>query len=259
MTDLCRRVAITLENAQSFGREREMSEELQRSMLTEPVQPEHVEVVVRYVPAAKAAQVGGDWYDAFAQHDGSTVLVVGDVVGHDSVAAAVMGQLRSMLRGMAVTSGAAPAQLLGDLDRALVTLQMLTNATVVVARVEDAAPGGPVNLRWSNAGHPPPLVADPTGEVHVLEAHDALLGLAPELARTEQSVTLAPGSTLLLYTDGLVERRGEDIDEGIERLRSVVARLGHLPLGAAVDRLMGELVPADPDDDVVLLAMRVTG
>lgn len=257
VVDLCRRVTITLENAQSFGREREMSEELQRSMLTEPVQPEHVEVVVRYVPAAKAAQVGGDWYDAFAQDDGSTVLVVGDVVGHDSVAAAVMGQLRSMLRGMAVTSGAAPAQLLGDLDRALVTLQMLTNATVVVARVESAVPGGPVTLRWSNAGHPPPLVADPSGEVHVLSAHDALLGLAPELPRTEQSVTLTPGSTLVLYTDGLVERRGEDIDEGIERLRGVVARLGELPLGPAVDRLMSELVAADPDDDVVLLAMRL--
>ena len=140
-SDLSRRAGITLANAQSFGREREMSEQLQRSMLTAPVAPDDVEVAVRYIPAARAAQIGGDWYDAFAQEDGATVLVVGDVVGHDSVAAAVMGQLRSVLRGIAVANGGGPAELLGDLDRALVTLRMSTNATVVVARVEEREDG----------------------------------------------------------------------------------------------------------------------
>ena len=256
--DLSRRASISLENARSFGREREMSEQLQRSLLTEPVQPDHVEVVVRYTPATKAAQVGGDWYDAFAQDDGATVLVVGDVVGHDSVAAAVMGQLRSMLRGVAVTSGARPAQLLADLDRVLVTLRMWTNASVVVARVESEPGADEMTLRWSNAGHPPPLLVRPSGEVTVLEDHDLLLGVDPEQPRTEQAVTLAPGSTVLLYTDGLVERRGEDIDVSIERLRVALVDVQDQPLAEAVDRLLADLLPREPDDDVVVLAMRVT-
>jgi PAS domain S-box-containing protein len=260
--DLCRRMTTTLENAWSFGRQRDMSEQLQRSMLTEPVQPEHVEVVVRYLPAAKAAQVGGDWYDAFTQVDGSTVLVVGDVVGHDSVAAAVMGQLRSMMRGIAVTSGAGPARLLKDLDGALHTLRMATYATVVVARVEvdgAAADGGEdaVTLRWSTAGHPPPLLAEETGEVRVLDVHDTLLGVSEHLPRTEHTIPLPAGSTLLLYTDGLVERRDEDIDVGIERLQRLLSGLARTPLPEAVDELVHRLVPGDPDDDVVLLAMRV--
>ena len=254
--DLCRRVSTTLENARRFGHERDMSERLQRSMLSEPVQPEKVQVVVRYVPAAKAAQVGGDWYDAFNQVDGSTVLVVGDVVGHDSVAAAVMGQLRSMLRGMAVSSGAGPARLLSDLDHALETLRMATYATVVVARVEVGA-GDEVVLRWSTAGHPPPLLADASGRVRVLRAHDPLLGVSPELERAEHTLPLPPGSTLVLYTDGLVERRGEDIDDGVDRLAGLLAGTADQPLPEAVDALMGALVPGDPDDDVVVLAVRV--
>ncbi len=107
------------------------------------------------------------------------MLVVGDVVGHDSVAAAVMGQLRSMLRGVAVTSGAGPARLLGDLDRLLVRLRMPTNATVLAARVEGADGEGPVTLRWSNAGHPPPVIAAPDASVRVLTEHDLLLGRRP--------------------------------------------------------------------------------
>jgi PAS domain S-box-containing protein len=255
--DLCRRVTTMLENARSYGRERDMSEQLQRSMLTEPVQPGHVEVVVRYLPAAKAAQVGGDWYDAFAQVDGSTVLVVGDVVGHDSAAAAVMGRLRSMLRGSAVTSGAGPARLLKDLDGALDTLRMATYATVVVARVEVDGPGGDVTLRWSTAGHPPPLLAEVSGEVRVLDVHDPLLGVSALLPRTEHTTALPPGSTLLLYTDGLVERRGEDIDVSVDRLRGHLAELTATPLGEAVDEVVRRQVPRDPDDDVVVLAMRV--
>ena len=263
--DLCRRVATTLANARRFGRERDMSEQLQRSMLTEPVQPEHVQVEVRYVPAAKAAQVGGDWYDAFNQLDGSTVLVVGDVVGHDSVAAAVMGQLRSMLRGMAVSSGAGPARLLADLDHALETLRMATYATVVVARVEttegpdasaDADHEGEVRLRWSTAGHPPPLLADASGRVEVLRVHDALLGVSPEGRRSEQVLPMPPGSTLVLYTDGLVERRGQDIDDGIELLSTLLSGTADRPLADAVDAVMDAMVPGDPDDDVVVLAVR---
>jgi PAS domain S-box-containing protein len=252
--DLSRRAGITLANARTFGREREMSEQLQRSMLTAPVTPDDVEVVVRYLPASRAAQVGGDWYDAFAQQDGSTVLVVGDVVGHDTVAAAVMGQLRSILRGIAVANGGGPSELLRDLDRSLATLEMSTNATVLVARVE-GAPGSGRTLTWSNAGHPPPIVVDADGWRR-LDTHDVLLGVAAELPRSEERIELTGAQTVLMYTDGLVERRAEDIDNGIDRLAAAAAAAVDQPLDQLVDSLLRELVPEAPDDDVVLLALR---
>ena len=254
-SDLSRRAGITLANAQSFGREREMSEQLQRSMLTAPVAPDDVEVAVRYIPAARAAQIGGDWYDAFAQEDGATVLVVGDVVGHDSVAAAVMGQLRSVLRGIAVANGGGPAELLGDLDRALVTLRMSTNATVVVARVEERE-AGEKTLTWSNAGHPPPVMITTDGRGERLGSHDVLLGVVPELERHEESLVLEPSLTVLMYTDGLVERRGQDIDVGIDRLVAAAAAVADQPLEKLVDSVLADLCPDAPDDDVVLLALR---
>ena len=256
--DLSRRAGITLANAQTFGRERAMSEQLQRSMLTAPVPPDQVEVVVRYIPAAKAAQVGGDWYDAFAQEDGATVLVVGDVVGHDSVAAAVMGQLRSILRGIAVANGTGPAELLADLDRVLVTLQMFTNATAVVARIEPDPAASGMALTWSNAGHPPPLMLDADGGTRLLDSHDVLLGVVPDYRRQEETVRLAPGATVLMYTDGLVERRGEDIDAGLDRLADTVSVLPTLSLEETVDRVLVSMLPEEPDDDVVLLAVRLT-
>ncbi|CAN5514063.1 hypothetical protein BH10ACT10_BH10ACT10_24690 [soil metagenome] len=254
--DLSRRAGITLANAQSFGREREMSEQLQRSMLTAPVTPDDVQVVVRYLPASKVAQVGGDWYDAFAQPDRSTVLVVGDVVGHDSVAAAVMGQLRSILRGIAVANGGGPAELLRDLDRSLGTLEMTTNATVLVARVE-GQPGSGRSLSWSNAGHPPPIVVDADGSWRSLDTHDVLLGVAADLPRREECIELTGTQTVLMYTDGLVERRDEDIDLGIARLGAAAASGIAEPLDVLVDRLLLEMLPEAPDDDVVLLALRM--
>lgn len=185
--------------------------------------------------------------------------MVGDVVGHDSVAAAGMGQLHSMLRGVAVTNSARPARLLRDLDRTLATLRMRTNATVLVARVEGGPGTEQMVLRWSNAGHPPPVLVGRDGRVSVLEAHDLLLGVDPERPRHDHTLGLQSSATLFLYTDGLVERRGEDIDEGIERLREAVGQVAGLPLATAVDQLMKDLLPTDPDDDVVVLAMRPSG
>jgi len=256
--DLSRRASRTLANAQTFGRERALSEQLQRSLLTDPVAPEDVEVGVRYLAASQAAQVGGDWYDAFAQPSGDTVIVVGDVVGHDTVAATVMGQLRSVLRGIAVANGGGPAELLRDLDLALVTLQMPTNATVLVARLEQGAAAGGRTLTWSNAGHPPPIMVDDRGRARSLGEHDILLGVVADAERAEESTRFSPSHTLLMYTDGLVERRGEDFDAGVERLARAAEGANHLPLERMLDEVLAAMLPGVPEDDVVLLALRMS-
>lgn len=258
--DLSRRASTALAIARAYGLEREMSEGLQRSLLTEPVASENVEVAVRYVPASAAAQVGGDWYDAFTQPDGSTMLVVGDVVGHDTEAAAGMGQLRNLLRGIAVASGESPGRVLERVDHAIDTLRVATTASAVLARVEQdevERHRGATRLHWSNAGHPPAVVLQPDGSTHRLEAHDLLLGVVPGTDRRESAILLEPGATVLMFTDGLVERRGEDLHDGVARLERLVAGLQHLSVQALADELVADLVPDAPEDDIALLAVRV--
>ena len=146
--------------------------------------------------AQQAAQVGGDWYDAFVTASGSTMLVVGDVSGHDQIAAATMGQVRNVLRGLAFDSEDGPADLLRRLDKALNGLELDTLATAVLARVEqpeDYRADGRRRLRWTNAGHLPPLLREPDGTVHRLErGPDLLLGLIRGAERSEHTVDLVP-------------------------------------------------------------------
>lgn len=248
-----RRAAIALLNALEMRQHRDVSEELQRSMLTRPTSPDHVEIVARYRPADESVQIGGDWYDAFDQQDGRTVLVIGDVVGHDITAAAAMGQLRNIIRGVAVATGAAPADLLTQVDRVMATLRMPTIATALVMRTEEiSVQPARMRLRWSNAGHPPPLLSDASGAVRQLDGHDLLLGVMTDSPRDEQSVDLDAGSTVLMFTDGLVERRGESIEDGLARLRATVARLAGLPL----DELVAGVLPEHHEDDIAVLAVR---
>ncbi|WP_299959512.1 SpoIIE family protein phosphatase [uncultured Modestobacter sp.] len=236
-----------------------MAEALQRSLLTEPAQPDHLEVAVRYLPAASLAQVGGDWYDAFLLGDGRTTLVIGDVTGHDRHAAAAMAQVRNVLRGVAHSMLGSPAAVLSALDRAMQDLAVDALATAVLATVEQGpaeAAAGRRLLRWSNAGHPPPLLIGPDGGVVVLERDpDLLLGLDPAVERTDHTLLLEPGTTVLLYTDGLVERRGSTLDEGTAWLVEVVGACGGRPLDELCDRLLAELA-GSVEDDVALLAVR---
>ncbi|MCW2681298.1 MAG: Sensor phosphatase [Frankiales bacterium] len=233
-----------------------MSETLQRSLLTDPPQPEGLAIAVRYRPAAQEAQVGGDWYDAFFTSDGVPAVAIGDVAGHDRDAAAVMGQVRNLLRGIAYTLGEPPAKVLSALDRALRDLAVASLATAVFARLLPCADGTRL-LRWSNAGHPPPLVLEPDGTVHVLRTEaDLLLGLDAGTARVDHDHVLAAGATLLLYTDGLVERREASIDEGVDRLAEVVAELSGAGLDELCDLLLDRL-GEQGDDDIALLAVRV--
>jgi serine phosphatase RsbU (regulator of sigma subunit) len=237
-------------------------EGLQRSLLTQPPFIAGMEVVVRYVPAAEVARIGGDWYDAFLLRDGTPVLVIGDVVGHDTVAAAAMGQLRGLLRGIAHHSGAGPAEVLRGLDEAIVSMYTDTLATAVVARLEPCGSSltpGRYSLRWANAGHPPPIVLTPDGTVFLLggEIGDLMLGVDPSAVRGEPTVDLAPGTTLLLYTDGLVERRDASLDEGTARLLDQVRELADRPLQELCDALLERLLRGTPQDDVALVAVRI--
>ncbi len=260
LQDVAARAGLALDNARLFAQQRELAEGLQRSMLTPPPKRDHLEVAVRYEPAAEVAQVGGDWYDSFVQRDGATVVVIGDVVGHDTAAAAAMGQLRSLLRGVAVHTGEGPADVLCGVDGLLDTLQVDTTATAVVARLEK--PEGDVTvLRWSNAGHPPPLVVHADGRVEQLAGANAdlLLGIHPDADRTESTFALERGATVLLYTDGLVERRGQSLDVGLGLLERTLGRLAadRRTLDDLCDEVLRRMLPERKDDDVALVAVRL--
>ncbi|WP_245159874.1 SpoIIE family protein phosphatase [Blastococcus sp. CT_GayMR19] len=256
------RVALALDNARLYEQQRRIAEGLQRSLLTAPPEPDHAEIVVRYRPAMAAAQVGGDWYDAFLQPSAATVLVIGDVVGHDTEAAAAMGQLRGMLRGIGYRDGISPAEILTELDAAIHGLAMGTMATVAIARIEQTPEdraAGRTRLRWSNAGHPPPLLLHHDGRIEELADGRAelMLGVEPSARRTDSVVTVRRGSTLLLYTDGLVEGRRLSLDEGTTRLRSVLAELADEPLADLCDAVIERLQPEGLQDDVALVAIRL--
>ncbi|MEI5672444.1 MULTISPECIES: PP2C family protein-serine/threonine phosphatase [unclassified Nocardioides] len=233
--------------------ERSLSEALQRSLLTAPPASAWADVAVRYQPAAEAAQVGGDWYDAFTLPDGTLTLVVGDVAGHDESAAAAMGQLRSLVRGIAYTGLGTPAAVLSALDSAMAGLAVGTVATALVAQARPAAEGG-IALTWASAGHPPPVLSDVDGAVLVEHVPDLLLGLDPAAARTDHELAIGPDATLLLYTDGLVERRGVPITDSLEWLRTVVGAAGR-----HADELCEHLLDSVgrvAGDDVALLVLR---
>ncbi|MGY1771848.1 SpoIIE family protein phosphatase [Blastococcus sp. SYSU D00813] len=256
-----RRAGLALHSARLFAQQRDLADALQHSMLTAPPEVAGCRIVVRYVPAAAGAEIGGDWYDAFLQEDGTTVLAIGDVVGHDRHAAAAMGQVRGLLRGISHSSGASPAEVLTRLDRAMAGLAPEVMATAIVARLERPAdlPPGAVQLRWSDAGHPPPLVVGPDGEVRVLELPgELLLGVEPATARTDRCVVLHAGSTVLLHTDGLVERRDRDLDTGTAELVGVLRESAGLPLDELCDRVLQRLFLPDAEDDVALLALRLS-
>ncbi len=240
--------------------QRALSDRLQQALLTPPPEPDHLQVAVRYRPAAHGAQVGGDWYDAFLQPDGATVLVIGDVVGHDSSAAAAMGQLRGLLRALAYDNDEPPSATLSRTEHVARGLAVSTMATVVLARVErhpDVPVAGTRVLRWSNAGHLPPVLLAPDGSTTLLETRpELMLGIDPDAPRTDHTAELDDGYTLLLVTDGLVERRDADLDEGLAALQEALRDLGGTPLEELCDTLLARMLPEPGADDVAIVAVR---
>lgn len=233
---------------------------LQRSLLTDPPTVDGLEIVARYAPSSMADEVGGDWYDSFVLPDGATTLIIGDVAGHDLTAAVTMSKMRNMLRGLVVDRQEPPGDILRRLD---VSTQILDTeegtATCVYARIEGES-GGPRQLHFSVAGHPPPLLVTADGEARFLDAaQDIMLGgLAPNKERASTTEPLPPGCIVLLYTDGLVERADEDIDQGLERLRRDAARLATEPLDEFC-RALVEGPSATSNDDIAVIAARLPG
>ncbi|MFI5911947.1 PP2C family protein-serine/threonine phosphatase [Dactylosporangium sp. NPDC051541] len=232
--------------------ERELAEALQRSLLGRPAQPEHLEVAVRYRPAAVGAEVGGDWYDAFQLPGGDLAVAVGDVTGHDREAAAAMSQIRNLLRGIAYALPAPPDQVLSALDDAMAGLAVDTLATVVLAYVNLATH----RMVWSNAGHMPPLLLTPRGEVRLLQARsEMLLGSRLPVQRSSHHADLDPGAMVVFYTDGLIERRDQGLDIGLERLRDTLKGRQHLTADQLCDHLSEEFGD-NTEDDIVLTVIR---
>ncbi|WP_138734467.1 SpoIIE family protein phosphatase [Modestobacter excelsi] len=258
--EAARRGALALDNARLYGRQLKVAETLQHSLLTPPPQPDRLQIAVRYRPAAVHQQVGGDWYDAFQQPDGATLLVIGDVVGHDVDAAAAMGQVRSIMRGIAYDRPESPAQVLSRVDGVLTGLAIGTLATALIARLEqpvELAGSGLRTLRWSSAGHLPPLLLCPDGRVQVLDnLPERLLGADSTGPRTDHEALLHPGDTVVFYTDGLIEHGHTGIDEGIARLTGALAQLRDADLEELCDRLLSRIVTGRADDDIAILAVR---
>ncbi|GAB2463554.1 SpoIIE family protein phosphatase [Xylanimonas ulmi] len=257
-------VAHALDRIALLEARRRVSTTLQAALLTAPPAVANLDIATTYEPATRTDQVGGDWYDVVAVDDDTTVLMIGDVTGHDMQAAAHMGQLRSMLRALAWSHDETPSVLLTLLDRANHQLGPRAGATAVVVRLErlpvvgeQGHKPGTYAVTWSNAGHPPPLVLRQDGSVEVLRRPaDLLLGVLPATRRSDHSTTLRPGETLLLYTDGLVERRRETMADRIALLAETFARTAAAATATLPATLVRTMVPAPQRDDVAVLAVR---
>lgn len=241
-----------------------VAHELQNAMLTSLPTIPGLDMAARYAPADSRENVGGDWYDAAplpdSEHPGAgTVAVsVGDIIGHTLDAATIMGQARSMLRQAAWDHpGRPPTAVLDAFDAANVGLGVHAIGTAVVAHLHRRAEGT-WSMIWTNAGHPPPILVSPAGGVELLGEHDSLFGFPAfaALPRQDHTRDIPAGSTLFLYTDGLVEHHDQhDLDAGTDALRHLLRDVHDQPVKDMVDRAVETLAP-DAPDDVVAFAIR---
>ena len=254
LADLARLVGMALFGLRLHQVQRSVSTALQQSLLPAlPVVP-GLTLAARFVPAGDRLAVGGDWYDVFALSRGEVTFVVGDVTGHDVQAAARMAELRNLLRAIAVDRAGPPWVTLRRLDRVLARVGSELSATCVVAQLSDER-GGARELRWSSAGHlPPVLLRD--GRAELLETvPDLMVGVDPRTLRSDHVRQLEPGDVVLLFTDGLVEDRNTPVTLGLRRLCELVEEhAGASPEGLA-DLVVGHL--AGSEDDAAVLVVQV--
>ncbi|WP_225991215.1 SpoIIE family protein phosphatase [Actinomadura montaniterrae] len=244
-----------LSGAVQFHRTQQIALALQHGLLAEPPALSDLRIVARYMASPAAAEVGGDWYDSFVLPDGATLVAIGDVAGHDLAAAVGMSQLRNMLRVLTADRLAPPGEILRRLNNAMETVAPEATATCVLARVEEPGPGR-WQLNYAVAGHPPPLLVTSGGDGRFLqEGVNPLLGFPFDQTYESSTEPLPPGSTVLLYTDGLVERPGEHLDAGLDRLRRQACTLAHRRLDLLCDGLLDDL-PTTGTDDIAMIAVR---
>ena len=248
-----RDVALSL-----FAAEHKQAETLQLSLLpTLPSLP-GLQLAARYEPGGAGQRVGGDWFDVFPLPDGGVGFAIGDVMGHDLEAAAAMSQVRAALRAYAYT-GAAPSEVLTRLDSFVMTFELTQLVSVVYGVLSSAASDGTRSVHFANAGHLPPLLQDPDGAVVALDdGRSVVIGVPFVEARDEATRVMLPGSTLLLFTDGLLEAPDRSLAETIPALERTVAR--HRPADGC-DALCDAVLAARADqtqrDDIALLALRL--
>ncbi|MEE1927776.1 ATP-binding SpoIIE family protein phosphatase [Streptomyces sp. TRM 70351] len=259
---LATHTALGVDKAVLYGREAYIADELQRTMLPERLpQPTGVQLASRYLPAAESARVGGDWYDAIPLPGSRVALVVGDVMGHSTTSAAIMGQLRTTAQTLAQLD-LPPQEVLHHLDEQAQRLGEDRMATCIYAVYDPVAH----RMIIANAGHPPPLMLHRDGHAEVLRIPPgAPIGVGGVDFRAVE-LDAPAGATLLLYTDGLVESRHRDVWTGIEALREKLAETGRLtmpessaPLEPLCETVLDIVGPGDRDDDIALLAARFDG
>ena len=261
VSDLARRAATSINHAKRFAHEHQTALVMQQALLAEPRPPHSdVQCASRYLPTGADIEIGGDWYDTVALPGGKTLLVIGDVMGHGVEAAAAMSEYRSLLRTLALQSEA-PERILAEAERIADGLAFDRVATCVVAVVDPETR----TCRLASAGHMPPLLIQPDGQCSLVELPvdpplgvgvDVRVGVGERTAYRGKTIGFEPGATLLLYTDGLVERRDEDIEERLDAL-SRLAPDPQRPLEQLVDSVLSRLVPHGSEDDVAVLAARL--
>jgi PAS domain S-box-containing protein len=255
LDEVAERAALSIERAQLHEHEHRIAIELQRGLLPKSLPTvAGVALAAHYQAAGAGAEAGGDWYDAFPLSDGRIGIVVGDVTGRGVPAASTMGQLRSVTRAFALADdgGRTPGGVLILLSRHEVALGQTELFTVVYAIID---PRGTIS--WANAGHPPPLLRSADGATRFLEGRQRLMGVE-EVVYEDLHAPIAGGETVILYSDGLIERRGESIDAGLARLARASAG-GPDEVGPLCDHLLRELLPPEGElhDDVTAVLAKV--
>ncbi|CAN5140895.1 hypothetical protein BH20ACT22_BH20ACT22_01920 [soil metagenome] len=251
LVQLAQMASVAIENGRLYDREHRIAETLQRGLLLQqlPRVPD-MTIAVRYLPGAAGVNVGGDWFDVVALPGGRTGIAVGDVVGRGVRAASVMGQTRTAFRAYAL-DGNPPETVVERLNRLLPTLDRDHFSTMVYL-VWDPTEG----MSMVSAGHPPPLLREASGRTSYLDHRaSAPLGVLGDAAYRCHKFGLEAGSTLLLYTDGLIEQQG-GLEDGLARLREAVA-LETDDVEALCDQVLEHMLDADAKDDVALLVLRL--
>ncbi|WP_051844653.1 PP2C family protein-serine/threonine phosphatase [Streptomyces sp. NRRL S-813] len=246
---------IAIENARLFEQIRDSAEHFQRLLLPTLPDLNPFTAAATYRPAPTPGHLGGDWYDALLLPDNACAVVIGDVVGHDLHAAAAMAQTRSMLRALLFDRLTPPSTVLHQLDRTLHAITDLPVTTACLARIEPEDGGW--TLHWSTAGHLPPLLITPDRRTQYLHAEPGLpLAVSTEEHRPDHTHPLPPGATVLFFTDGLIERPDQPVDEGMAQLAELATHHVGLPLQDFVNTL-ADHHPSDGHDDMAILALRV--